>query len=67
VKSIVIKARNTTGLLGQTSLAEVNGVSDFMTRACSRHLQLKTELRNMVDLAEREPNRKHVDTMILAV
>jgi hypothetical protein len=38
-----------------------------MTRACSRHLQLKTELRNMVDLAEREPNRKHVDTMILAV
>lgn len=65
VKEITIKARNSLGLLGQLTMAEVGGVNEYMTRPSSRHQQLKAQLRMAIQQTEDEPLKRYVDTMFL--
>ena len=67
VKDITIKARNSAGLVGQVAKAEIDGVMEFSTKAASRHRQLQQQLKMAIDLEEKEPGRKHIDTVFLQV
>lgn len=67
VRDIVLKARNTAGLVGQVAKAEVEGATEFSTKAASRHRQLQQQLRMAIDLADKEPMRRHIDTVFLQV
>lgn len=67
VKDITIKARNAAGLFGQSSRAEIDGITEFSTKAASRHRQLKQQLQMALAIAENEPHTKYIDTMFLQV